>query len=121
MSIAFTTYLNLHHCCACGTAFGLDSGHERALRESKEEFYCPRGHTQYFSGETTEAKAQRLQLALQREQEAKRMALADAQGERLRREKAEAKVRRARKGVCVDCNRTFVNVQRHRASKHPHK
>jgi hypothetical protein len=121
MSLTFTTELALHHCISCGIAYGIDAAHERALQQSHQTFYCPNGHPHVFNGEDIATKAARLELALQREQEAKRMALADAQGERLRREKAEAKVRRARKGICLDCNRTFVNVQRHRASKHESK
>lgn len=114
-----TLQLDALTCGTCSVPFALENSHLLMLQRTGTKFYCPNGHQiSYTVGETAMQKACRLEQALHREQEATRIARADAQGERIRREKAEAKVRRARRGVCVDCNRTFQNVQRHRASKH---
>lgn len=105
-------------CCNCGVVFGLESNYQNSLRETHAWFHCPNGHRQHYTGESDQDKANRLQRQLQEQQEATRIARTEAQGERLRRERAEAKVKRARAGVCVDCKRTFQNVVRHRASVH---
>lgn len=118
MSITQMLFFEPMTCGVCSIPFALERSHLDSLKSTKRTFYCPNGDLINFLGESDKAKVDRLTRQLQHEQEVARIARAEAMGERMKKEKALAKVRRARNGVCVDCNRTFVNVQRHRASKH---
>ncbi len=120
--ITSTLYFDTLTCGTCSIPFALEQTHLAHLKRVGTWFHCPNGHEiSYVVGETSSQKIVRLKEDLQRQEEQTRIARADAQGERMKKEKALAKVRRARAGVCIDCNRTFTNVQRHRVSKHPKK
>lgn len=43
-------------CCSCNILFGLEEGCNRQLVESKNLFYCPNGHSQYYTGENKNRK-----------------------------------------------------------------
>ena len=120
--ITYTVTMLVENCCVCGLQFGLETNYNARLRAEKRSFFCPNGHSQRYRGESDAARADRLAREIAAEQERTRLARVDVQHERMMREKAEArfaaKIRRVKAGVCLDCNRTFRNVQRHRASKH---
>lgn len=114
-------------CFACGCLFAMTTDfHDARLRE-KDSFYCPAGHSQYYTGKSDKQ--------LRREAEARERAAldqlqaAEAENRRIKREaaaerkaaKAEATrlAQRARGGVCPCCNRSFVKLAQHMASKHP--
>lgn len=136
MSIAtrglkITTGLELEteDCCNCGVTFAMPASlRAEFLRDrAGRSFYCPNGHGQHYTGEREEV---RLRRELQRAQDATARAEADARRQREYRE-AEERAHRATKGVltktrkriangvCPCCHRSFVNVQRHMATKHP--
>ena len=124
-------------CCwkECKVAFGLEAGMQAQLRRNGAWFYCPNGHQQqYTQGKTAEQKLREEleaeRLARQRAEQNSAMWQDDA---REAREEAEHQRRRAngykghatkitkraKAGICPCCNRHFVQLERHMASKHP--
>lgn len=112
-------------CARCGIVFGIPTTLENRRRQDGQLFYCPNGHTLTF-GETEtdrlkrELNTARGDLAWNRERVASLAAERDRAENSLRTTKGHlTRLRkRAEAGVCIHCNRTFQNVQRHMASKH---
>lgn len=113
-------------CPECGIPFGVRKTFEDARRSDKRSFFCPNGHSLSY----TESEADRLRKALEtQKQQNARLAdearEANQRAEDARRATAAQKgvvtrlKNRAAAGVCPCCNRTFVNLQRHMAGKHP--
>lgn len=106
-----------------------------ALQQSGNRFYCPWGHAGVFNAADTEAdklrrERDRLKQATARLEDEKRTAWATATQQRERADAAERRAsaargqvtklkNRAAGGACPCCNRTFENLHRHMASKHP--
>jgi len=113
--------------CTCGEKFCLASETMTALRRSGQGFKCPWGHPLHFSPGPSEADKLRLERDRLKQDAAR---LQDRiREEREAREAAERRVsaargqvtrlkNRAANGACPCCNRTFVNLQRHMATKH---
>lgn len=115
-------------CCTCGCVFAWPKVmRDHAIRKGPSiSFYCPNGHAQHFT-HGREALAKKLEKELRAELQAER------QRRTLLQEQLEARARslaatrgqitkikrRAANGVCPCCNRTFANLARHMASKHP--
>ena len=99
--------------CSCGFVFAVPSDFEELRRKDHKTWRCPRGCSQYFPQETEEERLRKkaTRLTAQLDQEA-------AESASLRRKLAQTQKRIA-KGVCPCCKRSFVNVKRHMASKHP--
>lgn len=115
-----TVTLESETCCICGIAFAMASDFRRQRREKHDGFYCPAGHQQYYTG-ATEAERLKAQLEAQKR---------DTEWQRSQRERAERQLSAARgritkiknrvgHGVCPCCNRSFENLARHMAGKHP--
>lgn len=122
----------LETCCRadCRATFAMSDEQHAIAMERREDFkfYCPNGHGQwYVSGETEAEK-------LRRERDRAVQQLAEWQDyEREARERAERAERRvaaakgqvtklkkrASHGVCPCCSRTFADLARHMAGKHP--
>ena len=132
-----TTYLNTETlvklvpitCSAsgCGVTFALDADYVAARKSDHKTWYCPNGHSRYYPAKSKEeqladelAAARRIaeneRTRRRQEQEATRHA------ER-RRAAAQGQVtkikRRVGNGVCPCCSRSFTDLARHMASKHP--
>lgn len=109
-------------CYKCKCDFVMpDDLYWSAKRSAKISFWCPYGHEQYYpEGETQEDKMRRERDRALQEQA--RLAQ-EADEQRARAERAEKKTKRLQKrvsaGVCPCCTRTFGNLQRHMATKHP--
>ncbi len=109
-----------HECGGCGIPFYVPTNWLKAKVQSKGSFSCPNGCSRVFCGKT-DAEKLKEQLELQRkENEAVQQQLQDrwldALGEK---NKLEKQLKRIHKGVCPCCNRSFQNLQRHMATKHP--
>jgi hypothetical protein len=110
--------------------FGLpDSFYDTALRmREKMNFYCPAGHSQHFCTGQSDLEKMRLERDRAVQEQAR---LHDRiREERESREAMERKniatrgvvtrmKNRAANGVCLCCNRTFANLQKHMETKHP--
>jgi hypothetical protein len=104
-------------CGNCGVVFGIPEDLERRRRNDGGTFYCPSGHPLHFSDETT--AQEKLKAATAREtglQDQLRAAIRDAEGSRSELLRIRSRIAN---GVCPCCNRSFDNVRRHVASKHP--
>ena len=112
-------------CCNCGVVFAMPRDLMEQLRKSGGWFYCPTGHKQHY----TESEADRLRrelAAAEKRLTAERgwsQRLSDSlETERKRHASTKGQLTKTRNriqnGVCPDCHRHFVNVERHMASKH---
>jgi hypothetical protein len=89
---------------------------------------CPVGHTWWYIGKKTEAERLKEQLERERETRARVAAdrdqyKADAKAQRARgtryKNDRDRERRRAAQGVCPCCGRSFAQLKRHLAAKHP--
>lgn len=112
--------------CWCGTVHAVPSElRDYQLRQHRDgrqviEVYCPLGHTYTPAGEGEAAKLQR-RLQAEREAVARARAQRDQAEASLKAQKAattRAKKRHAA-AVCPCCQRSFVQLRRHMATKHP--
>lgn len=98
-------------CCNCGIVFAITEERHERLVETKENFYCPNGHSQHYLGQSKDAQIEELKLSVQMREN-------QLSEERRKREKLE---KRIKKGVCLYCKRFFKNLADHIECKHPDK
>jgi len=118
-------------CPVCGIIYGL----ERAFYEYRSNgsasvenrgWHCPNGHSLIV----TKSKADKLQEQLDRERRLRQSAEQNVAyyADEAKREQRRANgykghatrmTKRAKAGVCPCCNRTFQQLARHMATKHP--
>ena len=131
-SLTYTESLTVVH-CTCGMPYAIPHTlYQRALEKRGPrgvEVCCPVGHYWHFTGKTDAEILAEEKAALEQRNTRLSAALDQAQAE------AQAQVKRANaykgevtkikkrteKGVCPvpGCKRSFVDVARHVASKHP--
>ena len=118
--------LNHHTCGECGLIFGLEAAFDATKQRDGTTFYCPNGHARVYREtalQRMERTAKRTQELLEAERRANESLRKDK--ERLYRQRAAAcgqvtrLKNRAKAGVCPCCNRTFSQLARHMADKHP--
>lgn len=119
---------NWIRCARCSEPFVLHPETEATLRRSAQQFHCPWGHPQHFPLGDSEATILRRERDLLKQRLAQRDdAVRDAR-DRAERERNRANgykghatklANRAKAGVCPCCNRSFVELRRHMATKHP--
>jgi len=107
----------------------LPDEHYRSAKASAQiSFYCTYGHQQHFAqGETEAEKLRRERDRLKQQAAFKDEMIANANRRALNAERTASARKgqitplknRAAAGVCPCCNRTFENIRRHMASKHP--
>jgi hypothetical protein len=123
-------------CCRCGAPIRLPGELYRSAKRSPAiSFWCAYGHEQHFPAGETEAD----KLRRERDRLTQKLAEKDddiarerrmREREREEREAAERRAsaargqvtklkKRASNGVCPCCNRTFGDLARHMATKHP--
>jgi hypothetical protein len=111
--------MSFTECTACGVTFAMPSFMLKDRRETKQSFFCPNGHSLSYS----ESENDRLKSELVREKQRREIAESTARMEATRAQRAIAERDQIRKrmqhGVCPCCKRTFQNVARHMATKHP--
>lgn len=118
-NVAFNFNLEFitEECCNCGVPFAMTSEMQRRLRNTPgTAFYCPAGHGQHYTAKT---EAQKLKEQLADESKRLQAALSRENQERAERQKAERKLKRVKNGVCPCCTRSFTNLRRHIATRHP--
>jgi hypothetical protein len=119
-----------HECCQCKCIMWTPTALNEAASRSrgKVEFFCPYGHGQvYAEGETEADKLRRerdrlAQQIAQRDDEIRRTREGwdAAERERAKLEKQmKQEHKRVSSGVCPCCTRSFQNLRRHIATKHP--
>lgn len=133
-TITHTTTLESLECCRCGMAIGLSKTWVDSARNTghfRQQFWCPYCGNQQGWGESRHEKevaalkqeTERLARNVQYQEQRKREAMAEAEHFRKSRDGMKGVLVKERKrvgnGVCPCCNRTFGNLQRHMATKHP--
>ena len=117
VSITFEVFTCASCGCSTGVPKGLIGGRIEGLTTSS--LHCYNGHENVWQASKLEA-AQKAQQAAEASRDFWRR---EADAEKLRTAAARGQVTKMRNrvgnGVCPCCNRTFVNLQRHMASKHP--
>lgn len=114
-------------CGQCGVTFAMPDTMRRERIADRQTFYCPNGHPRAFCGET---EAERLRRELETEKAARRRAeelrlasLKEAEHNAREWRKTKTRLRnlreRTKNGVCPCCNRSFTQLARHIATKHP--
>jgi hypothetical protein len=126
-ALEYLDSLHVLDCCQCHMTFAIIDSFRLSRQNDHNLFYCPAGHPQQYSGQSDgeRAKSQvaelKRQLASRQDDlRAERAKLAEANGEltRARRELTRTRTR-AEAGVCLHCHRTFADVARHVANRHP--
>ena len=113
-------------CCDCHMLFAMPEAMQRRRRNDHEYFYCPSGHPQHYTGKSDAEKLREAERRLASREEDLRIERNRMENERRSHAatkgqltRARKKVERAEKGVCTECHRSFENVARHMATKHP--
>jgi hypothetical protein len=107
-------------CGNCGITFWVPITFYRQKLKDKTNWHCPNGHARHFVSESPEERLKR-QLAAKEEElrlERDRVARGERQLSAARGRVTRIK-NRVQHGVCPCCNRTFQNLLRHMATKHP--
>lgn len=110
---------DMGECYKCGVRFGAPPNFVRARRDDKGTFYCPNGHPQgYTQSELDRLKAELEAAKLQRDRAANAQRYAETE---LKKTKTRYRnlQERTKNGVCPCCHRSFVQLARHMATKHP--
>lgn len=128
MSTVWTATLTMYaaECPTCGIAYGVPEDFRRRRQEDGVSWYCPRGHKVCY----LKSDVQGLRDELARERHRLDQVRAEANHQRDMRGAAERSLsatkgvvtrirNRVGKGVCPCCNRTFQDLGRHMATKHP--
>ena len=100
-------------CCDCGMAFAMTNDFYERRRKDHDDFYCPSGHGQHYTGKTEEQK-----LKERLEQEQQRVVKLELKAGNISKNYSRMRKRIAN-GVCPCCNRTFQNLMNHMKNEHP--
>jgi len=110
-------------CGKCGGVYALNKAFVDNCRRYKGGYNCPYCQTRWS---WNESEADRLRKQLETKERELRESKCESlriqqlrEQEQVARKTAERKLRRVNKGVCHCCNRSFENLQRHMATKHP--
>lgn len=115
-------------CYKCNIPFAVPQGLKKYLQNSKDDFYCPHGHSQAYVESTLERERKKHQRELEeKDRIAARLrsdlSNADYVKNNLEKDlkKERLKLKRVHNGVCPCCNRFFSNLSKHMETKHPEK
>lgn len=123
----YTETLHVLACARCSMPFGITSDFEQRHRDNHDTFYCPNGHPNYYSGKSESEKLKQDILQQQERMEYLQKAnnslhakITEKNHEIRAHKGAKTRlVNRIKAGVCPCCNRSFENLRRHMANKHP--
>jgi hypothetical protein len=126
--LSFDEFVKLESmvCGECGVTFAVPATLRAERISDGRTFYCPNGHPRVFR-ETTETRLRREldreRAARQRAEELRSAALKEADHNAREWRKSKTRLRnlreRVKNGVCPCCKRSFVQLARHMATKHP--
>lgn len=127
--IAVQAQMYSQTCCNCGIEFAVPSDFDKRRREDHKSFYCPWGHSQSYTGDSTEQKLRRelAEAQRQRDEAQRRIEFEKNDAIAARRVATTAKNKlkriehRVNCGVCPHCQRTFKQLAAHMKSKHGEK
>lgn len=101
-------------CPICGVCYSIPEELRRKREETGEPMFCCNGHQLSYK----ENEVARLRKMVEEANRRNTALAAELGSERAAKARLEKRVRR---GVCPCCSRTFQNLARHMATKHPGK
>lgn len=109
--------------CWCGVQFAIPQNRYTWMQHSrKNDCHCPNGHTFHFAKTLEEERAEmqrELAEERRRKQAARDLLAAEERSHAATRGHLTRSRKRAAAAVCPCCNRSFVQLRRHMAAKHP--
>jgi hypothetical protein len=115
LEMNYTEVLTVTHCW-CGIAVAIPSNLSRYAHDHKSHaIYCPLGHEFVF----TDTFEEKLEQEQKRHRATRDLLVAEERSHQATRGHLTRQRRRAAAGVCPCCHRSFQNVARHVATKHP--
>lgn len=122
MSVATSfavTMVHICNCIRCGLPVLAPSSLESEIRNRAKPFYCCNGHEMtYRESEADKLKVRLAQAERERDGARARAEMAERSAAAHKGKVTEMK-NRVGNGVCPCCNRTFKQLARHMACKHP--
>jgi hypothetical protein len=119
LAVNKTVQYELLHCGACDIDFGVPAEFKKDRLEDGATWYCPRGHPRVFRESDLDRTRKLLEEANRKNSVlATDLTKARTEAAKVTKEKARL-MKRVQRGVCPCCNRSFPNLQRHMATKHP--
>lgn len=107
-------------CQTCGLYFMVPFALEKRWRRDHSHFYCPNGHGLVFRADSDVERLRKENDRLRKEKEWAEQATKRADEAATAASKRLSRLKwRARHGVCPCCKRTFRQLARHMASRHP--
>lgn len=126
MTIETTVTITAMTCPVCGVHYGIDEAFRKRVAGNGQGWYCTNGHNLSYKETDVDRQRKRADDAEQRiaaEKGWSKRLSDDLEAEQRRHSATKGQLTKTRKriaaGVCPDCNRTFQNMARHMASKHP--
>lgn len=114
MSFTYTEKLTIVH-CTCGVAFAIPEALNSQALDHRKSIFCPLGHQWHYT--------ESMQTILERERRAHRATRELLHAEERSHVATRGHLTRTKKrvaaGVCPCCGRTFQQLARHMAAKHP--
>lgn len=105
--------------CWCGIPHAIPEALDRALTDGATRVYCPLGHSYVRSPSEADRQRNRADEA-ERRLAAERDLRLDTERRLAAQKGATTRAKtRAAAGICPCCNRSFAQLRRHMASKHP--
>lgn len=113
-------------CAQCAVVFAIPENLYDRRRADKKSFYCPNGHSMVFGendADRERKRAEALERRLASRNEDMRAAYADLIVTKKKLAATKGQLTKTKKravaGLCPCCSRSFVDIRRHIANKHP--
>lgn len=113
-------------CAHCGMLYGITRDFEKRCRQDGATFYCPAGHSQWFSSnDLDKAKKKIAKLEQELKWESDMRARTQQRAASAERSLSATKgvvtklKKRTAEGLCPVCDKTFAVLKKHMAAKHP--
>lgn len=116
----YTDTLLIETCCVCHINFGMPEALVTQRQGDHYNFYCPLGHSQHYTGLSTEEKLRRQLKSAEAQLVSTRDQLTVTERQRRAQKGIATKLRKKiAAGVCPVCNAPFHDVGFHMTTNHP--
>lgn len=119
LEISTTVKLVTEECCACGILFAMPQQVNERLRTKGGAFYCPNGHSQFYTEPDIEVLKRKLRATENRASNLEYQLNGALDDLATKKKEIRTIKRRVHTGTCIHCHRHFENLERHMKTKHP--
>jgi hypothetical protein len=123
MTFTETVQLTTINCGSCGGTYAINERYRLQRQEQGGYWHCPYCECSWGYSVSENTKLKKQMEDKERELRAAKCEVLNAQAEtyteRAAKELVQRKLKRVNRGVCHCCQRSFQNLQRHMATKHP--